>query len=243
MTNNIEFANWMKENTKLSESSIYKYSHAVNTISKEMLENCIIPIDLFSMSIYQLDIYIPKVLNNSYFITKNSTGNKMYSNALKQYRMYCAFEQDMYVNNIQVEKVINDYETLNETEKKAIVKSRIGQGIFKEKLMKKYNSQCIITGICTKKLLIASHIKPWSVSNNQERLSGENGLLLSPTYDKLFDCGLISFYDNGSIIISSQINKRDLSILNISPNDTYNIKATSELKEYLGYHRDIIFVR
>ena len=121
------------------------------------------------------------------------------------------------------------------------MKSRIGQGLFRKELIKKYNSSCVITGINEKKLLIASHIKPWAVCTNAERLSVENGLLLSPTFDKLFDCGLISFADSGRILISSQLSTEVVSKLHILTTDTFNLKASQELKQNLEYHRDVIF--
>lgn len=90
-------------------------------------------------------------------------------------------------------------------------------------------------------LLVASHIKPWTVCTNEERLSAENGLLLSPTFDKLFDCGLISFVDTGRIIISSQLSKEVISKLHISATDIFDLKASSDLKKNLEYHRDVVF--
>ena len=71
--------------------------------------------------------------------------------------------------------------------------------------MDKYHGSCVITGINHPKLLVASHIKPWVVSDNQERLQVDNGLLLSATYDRLFDSGLITFDKNGRIFLSSFI--------------------------------------
>ena len=191
---------WIKENTALSDSSIYKYSRAVNTISNEMQQKGIIPVGLFDMSVLQCAFYLPIILRDPDFISKNSTGNNMYSNALKQYRMFRTATSDMIINQSEVEDAILGYENLNETERTAIVKSRVGQGLFRKKLLEKYNSTCIITSVSVKRLLIASHIKPWAVSDNEERLSDENGLLLSPTYDKLFDYGLITFTNLGRLL-------------------------------------------
>ncbi len=234
---------WIKENTSLSDSSIYKYSHAVNTISKEMHQKGIIPVDLFAMSELQCDIYLPIILKDPDFISKNSTGNNMYSNALKQYRLFRTATSDKVVDQAEVEKAISDYATLAETERIAIVKSRVGQGLFRKRLIDKYKGACIITGVSAKKLLVASHIKPWAVSNNEERLSEENGLLLSPTYDKLFDYGLISFSNQGNMIISSQLSDEDKTKLHLSTNIQYDLKMSSKMMEHLDYHRDIIFVR
>ena len=110
-------------------------------------------------------------------------------------------------------------------------------------MLEKYNSTCIITGVSVKRLLIASHIKPWAVSDNEERLSDENGLLLSPTYDKLFDYGLITFTNLGKIVVSSQFSVEDRTKLHLSADREYELKMTSKMKEHLDYHRDIIFVR
>ena len=236
-----EFSAWMRENSTLSDSSVYKYTRAVNTISNEMKEKGVITESLLGMSALQLDVFVPLILHDPDFVAKNKTGNNMYSNALKQYRLFRNIEAVEVVDHDEVTSVIENYANLQETERSAIVKSRIGQGLFRKELIKKYNSSCVITGINEKKLLIASHIKPWSVCTNAERLSVENGLLLSPTFDKLFDCGLISFADSGRILISSQLSAEVVSKLHISATDTFNLKASQELKQNLEYHRDVVF--
>lgn len=77
-----------------------------------------------------------------------------------------------------------------------------------------------MTGINLTDILIASHIKPWKVCNNPERLDKFNGLLLSPTYDKLFDSGYILFQDNGEVIISNVLTQFQLEQLQITKDDT-----------------------
>ena len=89
-------------------------------------------------------------------------------------------------------------------------------------------------------LLIASHIKPWSESSNEEKLDSYNGLLLLPNYDKLFDKHLISFDDDGRIIISPQIKKEEYKILGISANDKL-FNVFEENKPYLKIHREIFY--
>lgn len=140
----------------------------------------------------------------------------------------------------EITSVIEGYATLQETERSAIVKSRIRQGFFRKELIKKYSGSCIIPGINEKKLLVASHIKPWAVCTNAERLSVKNGLLLSPTFDKLFDCGLISFANSGRILIFTQLSDEVVSKLHILKTDTFNLKASQELKQNLEYHRDVV---
>jgi putative restriction endonuclease len=77
--------------------------------------------------------------------------------------------------------------TLPATERQALVKSRIGQGPFREALVKRWDGRCAVTGFAIVKLLRASHIKPWRDSNHAERLDPYNGLLLAPGYDAAFD--------------------------------------------------------
>ena len=77
--------------------------------------------------------------------------------------------------------------------------------------MEKWNGECPITGIDLKSILIASHIVPWKEATDEERLDVENGILLSPLYDSLFD-NLISFSDEGKIVMSGKITEENHSI-------------------------------
>ena len=88
--------------------------------------------------------------------------------------------------------------------------------------------------------LTASHIKPWRASNNREKIDGNNGLLLSPHVDRLFDHGYISFTDLGEILVSPKLGNEVLRLWNINPNE--NVGAfRSEQCVYLKYHRDNLF--
>ena len=122
----------------------------------------------------------------------------------------------------------------NKTERKGLVTSRVGQGFYRQELIKKFDNKCAVTGINLEEILIASHIIPWRHSNDEERLDVENGILLSPFYDSLFDKNLISFQDNGDIIISKKIQDTELiSLIDINA----NIKITEGMKKYLINHR------
>jgi len=125
------------------------------------------------------------------------------------------------------------------TEKAAVRSSRIGQGVFRDGLFRIWGS-CAVTGYERPKLLIASHIKPWRVSNDQERLDPFNGLLLQPTLDKLFDLGLVSFRDDGEMLTANSLGSEDLSKLGMNPNLKLR-DVFSQTREYLEYHRDIEF--
>ena len=91
-----QFAKWMCQNTQLSQSSVYKYKRAVNTISNDMMEVDIIHKSLFDMSRFELDIAINVIFQNSQFIAKNEKGKRMYSNSLKQYRYFVADSIDEF---------------------------------------------------------------------------------------------------------------------------------------------------
>ena len=134
---------------------------------------------------------------------------------------------------------VKEYLSLSETERDAIVKSRIGQGKFRESLIS-YWSACAVTGASELKLLRASHIKPWSKSDVSERLSLYNGLLLSPTLDVCFDSGFISFDDSGYIMVSDKLNKNDMKALGVHKEMKLS-NIENEHCKYLVYHRKNIF--
>lgn len=131
------------------------------------------------------------------------------------------------------------YLKLPAVEREAIVKARIGQGRFRQSLLD-YWGQCAVTGCGEKTLLVASHIKPWSKATIQEKLSRENGLLLSPSLDLCFDSGLISFLDDGQIIISASFNIKDAQAVGVHAGMCLS-KVEDGHKPYLAYHREHIF--
>lgn len=124
--------------------------------------------------------------------------------------------------------------SLKGEEKQAFVKVRINQSVFRKRLLKRYK-KCCLCGVEIEAMLRASHIKPWAESNAIEKLDVENGLLLCPNHDALFDSGLISFDDNGQILISNELTKDDRTFMNIVP--SMKITITDGNRNYLSYHR------
>ena len=122
----------------------------------------------------------------------------------------------------------------DKTERQGLVISRVGQGYYRQELIKKFNGRCAVTSIDREEILIASHIVPWRLSTDEERLDVDNGILLSPLYDALFDKHLISFKDDGEILIANSI-KDD----NLKTNIRLNAKiiVTEGMKKYLSRHR------
>lgn len=102
-------------------------------------------------------------------------------------------KQNMNLHQQFIKENFNDNEMLLEKEKDAIVKIRICQKEFRNKLLQMHNHKCQITNIENDNLLIASHIKPFSISNKYESQDASNGLLLCSLIDSLFDKGLITF--------------------------------------------------
>jgi hypothetical protein len=124
----------------------------------------------------------------------------------------------------------------NETERSGLVTSRVGQGYYRQQIIEKWEGKCPVTNSNLLKILISSHIVPWSESTDEERLDVENGILLSPNIDSLFDKNLISFEDTGELIISKNLSLNDLKVLGI-PNGA-KIKVTEGMKKYLKKHRE-----
>lgn len=130
---------------------------------------------------------------------------------------------------------------LPETERESVVKSRIGQGIFRKQLLEMWDG-CAVTGVKLPDLLRASHIKPWRDSTNPERTNRYNGLLLLPQYDHLFDKGFISFDDDGQLLRSPALERIPISQLGINESDRLRSLSDNHLT-FLRYHREETFVR
>ena len=124
-------------------------------------------------------------------------------------------------------------------EKIQLTKSRRGQGIFKTNL-RLVENHCRITGVSKIKHLRDSHIKPWSASDNFEKLDGNNGLLLSPHVDHLFDRGFISFENEGELLISKELNPVVLRQWSIEAAQNVG-KFSTKQSRYLEFHRDVVF--
>lgn len=118
----------------------------------------------------------------------------------------------------------------------AYVKVRINQGRYREKLLQKYNSHCCLCGISNPKLLIASHLKAWADSDVNERVNVNNGLLLCPDHDKLVDKYLISFEDDGRLLISPALSEEERNLMRINENMRLDISA--ENIPFIQAHRE-----
>jgi len=156
-----------------------------------------------------------------------------------------------YVNILGLDEVLDDSEDnqheselqsrndIPETEKSQLIRARRGQGMFRTNVSL-IEKKCRITDLSSLEHLRASHIKPWRLSSSREKLDGNNGLLLSPHVDHLFDRGYISFTVNGSLLVSPQITNDVLTAWNIDQNLNAG-RFLPEQEIYLRFHRDNVF--
>lgn len=132
---------------------------------------------------------------------------------------------------------------LTDTVRQAVIQARRGQGLFKERVMRMERA-CRITGVNREEHLRASHCKPWRDSTNEERLDGDNGLLLTPNADHLFDRGFIGFEDNGDILISPVAHSESLTRMGLDPARPHNVgKFRDGQRHYLEFHRENVLLR
>lgn len=118
---------------------------------------------------------------------------------------------------------------------------REGQEEYRRKLLEECPF-CPITMINEESLLIASHIKPWAVSDSKERIDPNNGFILSPLFDKLFDRGYITFSDDRRVSISNWLSRQVKERIGIKENQLFQFLPINTFRAgYLEYHRNTVF--
>ncbi len=145
-----------------------------------------------------------------------------------------------FQTTLTVENEIFPYEIdkPNITERSGLVTSRVGQGAYRKRIIHRWEYKCAVTNFNKLEILIASHIVPWSQSNDTERLDVHNGILLSPTYDALFDKHLITFDNKGKIILSDNIEKAAYQKIGVTGNEQIHDLSEYNL-QYLDRHNQI----
>jgi hypothetical protein len=187
-------------------------------------------------------IYIPAVINelkdvfpnyHSPYSVEANRGNQIYLAEISQNLAH-------KILSISNQEYLNEFEeqSLDEnilTSRLTTTKVRLIQGKYRRELIRRWRGKCAVSGSDEISILIASHIVPWRESNDFEKGDVNNGLLLSPTYDALFDKGLISFSDNGDILIQKELRK-NMESLRITAKDKI-IGLTKGNYKYLKRHR------
>jgi putative restriction endonuclease len=210
--------------------------------------------------IYRVPVNPPRIYINSnseYYDLMRSLGlpNISYLSVLKlknvltniysfYFRIFVDYKTDIVpYHSPEEEKQLSDIEKsmIPAREKQVLANARIGQGEYREKLLEECPF-CPFTLVNDERMLIASHIKPWADSNDDEKIDPKNGFMFTPTYDRLFDRGFISFENDKTLLVSpwlSPMNQKHLDIyigkkIDKLPLDTNRLF-------YLQYHREHIF--
>ncbi len=231
------FKHWMQFHG-LSPSSADKYESAIQgPLSQWAIEAKIIEGPLTSLnSAIKFNEVASKIRLLSIFQERNKRGHGMYSSAIMKFSEYLSAG---YSGDIETDiEAILDDSNIGPTEQHNLIKCRIGQGIFRQKLIAYWKS-CAVTGYKDTALLVASHIKPWRACDNSERLNPFNGLLLTPNLVRAFDTGLITFSSNGSIIQSPLFSNPDQLGITAS----MQIMLASQHEPFMDFHRDSVFRR
>jgi hypothetical protein len=233
--------------TKMDKKIIRKY-HNPHLFRKEVQENEVIVFGNPEKSmILDTPLAVNRALLKELSIDYNPSPNltelaaltlKVRWKRLNKTQVKLLLEKVNPLHNESFLKLQKDLESpivLDNTEKEAVVKTRIGQSFFKKALLA-VEKNCKLCGVSDERFLVASHIKPWSQSNHQERLDVNNGLLLCPNHDAFFDKGYISFDKDGLILISKSLEKFTKKLLNI--NETMKINMNEKQRQYIKWHRE-----
>jgi len=137
------------------------------------------------------------------------------------------------------EQVIEERRDIGPVEKEQLIRARRGQGRFRQDL-EGIEPGCRLTQVTDRGHLRASHIKPWSKADDCEKLDPNNGLLLSPHIDHLFDRGYISFTDGGDLMVSRYLDPSILGAWGVKSRVNVGKFGASQCV-YLNYHRRYVF--
>ena len=141
---------------------------------------------------------------------------------------------------VQEEEKIQ-HSNLSESKKKNIIEARQGQGEYRRKLIEDCQF-CPFTLVNDERLLIASHIKPWVKSSDTEKVDCKNGFALTPTYDRLFDQGYITFGSDRTVTVSPWISPMNQKRLNIYDGMKLSkLQLDEDREKYLVYHREFVY--
>ncbi|RBO82613.1 HNH endonuclease [Marinomonas aquiplantarum] len=235
------------ESIKPSAAVFSKWPMDGYKIDVDLLElDHMVSIDSFRDTIYDLynDYCVPKLLNSvkkvseNYMISIPDSAANIILQELGDAVFDLEFKAQKYSPNLFAKKETKTKKSVDRTVKESIVKSRVGQGQFRKDVLALWDNTCPVTDIKMPSLLVASHINPWNSSNNEERLDAYNGLPLSPSIDKLFDKGYVSFSNDGHLLKSDKIDDTSLRLLGIDPEMKIS-GLTEKHAYYLAKHREL----
>lgn len=216
-------------------------------------------VQMLKFDTYRVPVNPPRVYINSgsayyYFMRKVGLPNISYLSILKlkdeagsivyYFRIFIDYRDDLVpFESPEETKEVEEIQSsdLPATEKEVLTRARVGQGLYREKLLEECPF-CPFTLVNDERLLVASHIKPWRRSNNTEKVDPKNGFALTPTFDALFDKGFITFNDDKTLVVSpwlSPMNQKRLGVYTGKLID--KLPLDSQRMVYLAYHREFVF--
>lgn len=147
---------------------------------------------------------------------------------------------------LEVESNSNSLEDFTGETRQVLATQRVKQHFFRRAVLSSYRGRCCMSGLSDSRLLIASHIVPWS-SDKQNRLNPSNGLCLSAIHDRAFDKGLMTLSDDLKIVISEDLKRCDDIFVKqvLMPLNGRTIESPERFApqiEFLSWHRSSIFV-
>jgi putative restriction endonuclease len=188
-------------------------------------------------------VYLTEVPTTLAEVLMGLIGQELTPISIAAYDVKPVLADDLDIWEGRLEQQIVTDPTVRETDRVAIIRARIGQGLFKDRVSR-IESRCRITGVENPVHLVASHCKPWRDSSNEERIDGENGLLLTPSIDHLFDRGFIGFEDDGDLIVSPVAHRPSLQRMGIDTTRVVNVGGfTSGQKQFLDFHRNSVLLQ
>ena len=145
------------------------------------------------------------------------------------------------IEDDRVEAALLQRVDLTPEQKLALVRARRGQGDYRHNV-EQVEKACRITGLFDRRHLRARHIRPWRESDDQQKLDGQNGLLLAPHLDHLFERGFIAFADDGELLVSKHLNPAVFETWGLGLRRNVGTFTPAQ-QQYLAYHREHVFER
>lgn len=216
--------------------------------------------DILHFVLYRVPVAPPRVYMNSnseYYDFMRAVGlpNISYLSVLKlkddkdkihlYFKIFIDYKSDIIgyksPDEETEEKEIDNNENISTRKKQTLIQARVGQGEYRNNLLEECPF-CPFTMVNDERLLIASHIKPWAKSDDNEKIDPKNGFMFTPTYDKLFDKGFITFNSDKTLLVSPWLSPMNQKRLGVYTGKLIaQLPLDSKREEYLQYHREHIF--
>jgi predicted restriction endonuclease len=237
------YNNYVEKINQLEKDKIFFSIYDVSDLTENKLNRGYIRSDEEIWDLWRR-LVLPKISYLSILKLIPTIGNKedlkplYYFRILLDYQFRSIVHPKLISSSVEIEEIIKE-------KKDGKRLGRIGSDMYRKKVIE-HMPQCPFTKITEEKLLIASHIKPYRVCIKEGRedqaVDYLNGLALTPTYDKLFDQGYITFRDNGELVCGTLLSSYTWERLNINPTAKNKMRIYPEdREEYLEFHRKHVF--